>query len=304
MDLLPSDSSDDLSNELQSESDSILGKRAMGTANIFEDNKHICKSKTHKTNNRQLGDVQEKTIDSSHRIRSFPHIHGRWPCSIYIHIDSDSNFSSLQQSALTKNCTEILKMKQLTWEVHKTGFHASLSKEFTLLKHQLNPFVESIKKNIESRFHKYTISFTDECVIHTNPESTRSFIGLIAHGGTKNTISIIESINNVLEQFSLPPYYKNPSIHVSIASAVGNIMRYLSDNRNLNTPKIIDRIKCKKINHEEYYTCNNDTDKKHISTGLQVISNTNNEELLEMSVVVNHIIVKTGHILNRIDLKT
>ena len=127
-----------------------------------------------------------------------------------------------------------MNMKRLKWEVHENGFHASLSKEFTLPKHQINLFVQCMKKNIENSFHKFTISLTDECVIHTNPESTRSFIGLVVHGGTKNTTSIIESINNVLDQFSLPTYYENPSIHVSIASAVGNIMSYLSNNHSLN----------------------------------------------------------------------
>jgi hypothetical protein len=295
MELLPSDSSDDSSNELSS------------TANVFEEDMYNGNSGSKKVNNNRQNSMDpENSNGRSGRIRTFPHIHGQWPCSIYLHVENDSNFSTLQHSALTNNCKEIMTMKQLKWEVHENEFHASLSKEFMLPKHQINLFVQSIKKAVESRFHKYTISLTDECVIHTNPENTRSFIGLVAHGGTKNTISIIESINNVLDQFSLPTYYKNPSIHVSIASAVGNVMSYLSNNDNPN-PKIIDRIKCKKIECEEENTYNNtgmNLNKNHISSGLRIISNTNNEEMLEMSVVINHIVIKTGHVLNKVYLKS
>ena len=103
---------------------------------------------------------------STHRVHAFPHVRGRWPCSVYLPIDSDSNFKSLVSSALDKNCAELIGMKQLKWELHKQDFHTSLSKEFTLCQYQLSHFIKSVKKAVETRFSTYNMALTDECVIH------------------------------------------------------------------------------------------------------------------------------------------
>ena len=238
--------------------------------------------------------------EQSNRIRSFPHVHGQWACSIFLPLENDTNFQSLRESALKNNCKEIINMNELIWEIHENEFHISLSKEFVLRKHQIDTFVEAVKKNIQSRFHIYNMSLTDECIIHTNPECTRSFIGLIAHGGTENTTSIIESLNHVMDKFSLSKYYKDPSIHVSIASAVGNIKTLLKNNLSGNNNcKWKEKIKYNTIDH----TVTDNNDVVQTSNGFKIISSTNNEDMLEMSIIINHLIVKTGHILHKIYLK-
>ena len=44
-------------------------------------------------------------------------------------------------------------MNELIWEIHENEFHISLSKEFVLRKHQIDTFVETVKKNIEDKLN-------------------------------------------------------------------------------------------------------------------------------------------------------
>ena len=144
MEFLPSDSSDD-------EESGLSHPRGL-------EDKTGCKESTTSASNASTTEEEMKRrpakkariAPSSNtiaaRVRTFPHVRGRWPCSVYLPIDNDSNFKSLVSSALDKNCAELVGMKQLNWELHKQDFHTSLSKEFTLCQYQLSHFIKSVKK--------------------------------------------------------------------------------------------------------------------------------------------------------------
>ena len=126
MEFLPSDSSDDeenglsLPHDLEDKTDSKESATNASNASTAEDGM--------KTRPAKKARVSTSSNVSTHRVRTFPHVRGRWPCSVYLPIDSDSNFKSLVSSALDKNCAELIGMKQLKWELHKQDFHTSLSK--------------------------------------------------------------------------------------------------------------------------------------------------------------------------------
>ena len=290
MEFLPSDSSDDEENGLNLPHD-------------FED-KTDCKESTTsasdvstaedgvRTRPAKKARLSTSTNVSTQRVRTFPHVRGRWPCSVYLPIDNDSNFKSLVSSALDKNCAELVGMKQLNWELHKQDFHTSLSKEFTLCQYQLSHFIKSVKKAVESRFSTYNMALTDECVIHVNPTRTRSFVGLRIGGGKQQTCSIINALNSIMDNFGLPRYYEEPSIHVSIASAVGDIFMLITEDENLRR-----KVRCKPI-ADVGKMGSEEASNGVRSCGLHILSH--DDTILESTVTVDHLIIKTGHMLNKI----
>lgn len=290
MEFLPSDSSDD-------EESGLSHPRGL-------EDKTGCKESTTSASNASTTEEEMKRrpakkariAPSSNtiaaRVRTFPHVRGRWPCSVYLPIDKDSNFKSLLSSAVEKNCTELMCMKNLKWELHGQNFHASLSKEFTLCQYQLSHFVKAIKKAVETRYSPYNMSLTDECVIHVNPTRTRSFVALRVGGGKQQTHSIIKALNDVMDNFALPRYYEDPSVHVSIASAVGDIFMLIAEDENLKR-----KLRCKTFNDagkSDSQKTGNDVK----SCGLYIVSK--DDAMMELTVTVDHLIIKTGHILNKI----
>ena len=111
-------------------------------------------------------------------------------------------------------------------------------------------------------------------------------------GGKQQTCSIINALNSIMDNFGLPRYYEEPSIHVSIASAVGDIFMLITEDENLRR-----KVRCKpiadvgKMGSEE---ASNDVR----SCGLHILSH--DDTILESTVTVDHLIIKTGHMLNKI----
>ena len=156
------------------------------------------------------------------RIRNVPHEPGDWHAHVYIPVKETKAFRAVRKSALKRGrIPDILQLKSFHWDMHE-DFHISLSREFVLKKHQIQPFVEGLKHEIE-HMAPFSVAVMDDVAVHVNDFHTRSFLALKASGGSENVTRLIEHVNLVAQTFSVPSYYDDPSIHVSIASAVGNV---------------------------------------------------------------------------------
>ena len=54
-------------------------------------------------------------------------------------------------------------------------------------------------------------------------EIFRTFVGLRTYNAVKELKDIVTTIDDCLEEFRLPSYYRDPSFHVSVCWAVGDV---------------------------------------------------------------------------------
>ena len=156
------------------------------------------------------------------RIRNVPHEPGDWHAHVYISVPMNDAFRAVRESALKQQgMADMLQSKAFHWVMHD-NFHISLSREFALKKHHIGPFVEALQNEIQ-HIIPFSVAAVDDVVVHVNDFQTRSFLALKVCGGSDHVKKVIDHVNVVAKKFSIPSYYDDPSIHISIASAVGNV---------------------------------------------------------------------------------
>ncbi|XP_043497945.1 U6 snRNA phosphodiesterase [Polistes fuscatus] len=156
----------------------------------------------------------EEKIDnpSEHngRIRSFKHERGNWSTLIYINYTATDTMLSWIKSIetlLPKDSNILLDQ-----------FHLSLTRTLVLKYHWIESFVKSLKE-LCSVLVRFYIELMD-IKVYCNEERTRTFLAINCSNTMLNfTINII---NNMLAEYQLPPYYEDPSNHISIFWWVGD----------------------------------------------------------------------------------
>lgn len=85
-------------------------------------------------------------------------------------------------------------------------FHISVTRTLILKFHWIDSFVEEVKKLCEQ-----TNSFNLELLnvrAYTNEETTRTFLGIECFESKGILAHFIKSLNNVLAEYELPPFYE------------------------------------------------------------------------------------------------
>ncbi|XP_045515490.1 U6 snRNA phosphodiesterase [Pieris brassicae] len=143
------------------------------------------------------------------RIRTFPHIRGNWASLVYIKCPDESGIFDL-----------LCKIKFVFKSIDETCYpcdnlHISVTKTVVLKYHLITSFTTSLQKII-SGIETFELGF-DTIEVYTNEEKTRTFVALKAdHLSRKFLLRIVEKVDNVLEDYNLPTFYKEPSFHMSI----------------------------------------------------------------------------------------
>lgn len=83
-------------------------------------------------------------------------------------------------------------------------FHVSLTRTLILKFHWIESFVESLKRLFQ-KTNKFTMELTD-IKVYCNEERTRTFLGINCYSNTLNYL--ISTIDNMLTEYQLPPYYE------------------------------------------------------------------------------------------------
>ncbi|PNF43255.1 U6 snRNA phosphodiesterase [Cryptotermes secundus] len=160
----------------------------------------------------------DNPVEHDGRIRSFPHERGNWSTYVYIPFEPGPAVSSFVDVVL-ECCKTTVVLKPV--DEH----HISLTRTVVLRHHWIDSFFESVRLCIKE-LPSFSLSF-DSVGVYCNEEKTRTFIGLTVAAGHKSLIAVVNVLNKCLADFRLPPFYKEPSFHMSIAWCVGNYVEQI-----------------------------------------------------------------------------
>ncbi|KDR11881.1 U6 snRNA phosphodiesterase isoform X2 [Zootermopsis nevadensis] len=158
-------------------------------------------------------DPVDNPVEHDGRIRSFPHERGNWSTYIYIPFEPGPAVSSFVDVVL-ECCKMSVPVKPID------DHHISLTRTVVLRHHWINSFMESVQHCIKE-LPSFSLGFNNVGV-YCNEQKTRTFIGLTVAAGHKSLIAAADILNKCLADFKLPPFYKEPSFHMSLAWCVGN----------------------------------------------------------------------------------
>ena len=160
------------------------------------------------------------------RIRAFGHEPNNWASYVYI---------DLQDCELDEAKNFIVKELDLEPIDHH---HLSISRVVSLRHHWIDPFIQSLKSQIEHNKAFY-ISL-DKLQVYSNDDRTRTFVGMEVSVGVKELQKLTYSVDKCLRDYNLPSFYYPPSFHVSLGWCLGD-MRAVIRQKLLKTElKLID----------------------------------------------------------------
>ena len=180
----------------------------------------------------------------STRVRNFNHIPGQWATHVHIRIPSTTELSQLINEAkqvferyLISSCvssSSSLSPPLFIWNsLPSTSLHLSLSRTVILSYSQINSFIALLRQSVkESRVNAFEMRLKD-LRVYVNEERNTSFQGLIGREGQKeddsspSLLRLIGCVDSVLQTFDLPPFYSNPSFHVTYSSTLGDVIKHL-----------------------------------------------------------------------------
>lgn len=175
------------------------------------------------------------------RIRSFSHFPGNWAMHVYIPFKANVHFESLVASlvdnlSITMSC-----------DVHMfpcDELHMSVSRTVPIRHYWIEPITEQLRNGLSSL--KSFVSVLQRPGLYTNDEKTRSFVALKIMTENKKFQDIVNVIDRVFQQFSLPFFYKDPSFHVSVAWLLGDICSTKRDKLQTQLQDVFDAQVCEK----------------------------------------------------------
>jgi len=142
------------------------------------------------------------------RTRSFQHAPNSWASYVYLPLEG-----------LDLDEARDLLVKQLDLEPIQNP-HLSLSRVVSLRHHWLEPLMKSLGEALkqETSFH---LSL-DRIQAYVNDEGTRTFVGLTAGAGWSQLSRLSRKVDSCLSEYNLPPFYRPPSFHCSLAWCLGD----------------------------------------------------------------------------------
>lgn len=125
--------------------------------------------------------------------------------------------------------------------------HLSLSRPFYLQQHSIAPFIDRLGRELTFLTPVPVLLDPTRPEILVNDQKTRTFLSIPVTGGTSaGVVRMIRIVDEVLVKFGQPVYYKEPRVHVSIASIPGNVNSKSEDLERWNE---VLREQCKNGNH-------------------------------------------------------
>jgi len=142
------------------------------------------------------------------RSRSFAHQANSWATYIYLDV-----------KAFDLEDARDLLLKELDLEPIPNP-HLSLSKVVSLRHHWLPPLTASLQNSL-SQERKFYLGL-DKLQVYVNEECSRTFVGLTAGAGWGQLTRLTKKVDTALQEYNLPPFYRPPSFHCSLAWCLGD----------------------------------------------------------------------------------
>ncbi|XP_020622171.1 U6 snRNA phosphodiesterase-like [Orbicella faveolata] len=175
------------------------------------------------------------------RVRTFSHFPGNWAMHVFIPFKASVHFESLVVSVV--ECLSVA----ISHEVHTIPcdeLHMSVSRTVPIRHYWIDPIVQQLKNGF-STVHSFVSAL--QCPeVYTNDEETRSFVALKIMSEYKKFKDIVDVVDGIFQEFSLPTFYKNPSFHVSIAWCLGDICSENTDEIQTKLQDVFDAEVCEK----------------------------------------------------------
>jgi hypothetical protein len=194
----------------------VLGKRPRSPA--ADD--ASAQSNESKRNHKGTDEVQQEQEDDPYqgRMRTFPHVEGNYPGFIYIEFSVD-DISKVADEATS--WAESVFSPRTVVRIPQEDLHISLSRTFALRRPQIEPFMKQLKLRV-GRERTFT-AVLKGASLYSNEEGSRSFVGVNLTYGQEYLKALTRGVDSVMQKFSLPGYYDNPSFHVSVAWTLGGL---------------------------------------------------------------------------------
>ncbi|XP_015121501.1 U6 snRNA phosphodiesterase [Diachasma alloeum] len=145
------------------------------------------------------------------RVRSFKHERGNWATLVY----ADYKPSEALQSWMTSVNTIIPAGTLIL-----NDSHLSFSRTLILKYHWIESFVESLRDLTRST-PKFNLQITN-VKIYCNEGRTRTFLGLECQCLDQTVTHYMTSLNKLLSEYQLPPFYEDASYHISFLWLLGD----------------------------------------------------------------------------------
>uniref|UniRef100_A0A2P2HWU2 U6 snRNA phosphodiesterase 1 n=1 Tax=Hirondellea gigas TaxID=1518452 RepID=A0A2P2HWU2_9CRUS len=164
------------------------------------------------------------------RARTFPHDPGNWASIFYFPLNEItsagqgmSSFSTLQN--LVCSIRKCCKLHGLHLTA-STDFHISLSKTLLLRLHMIQPLTQHVRATLTT-MPSFTV-WLNKFAVYVNEEATRTFLGLDVLAGHAELATIVGKLDHVLDTYQLPSFYKECSLHASVAWVKGDQRQLLN----------------------------------------------------------------------------
>ncbi|XP_068224701.1 U6 snRNA phosphodiesterase 1 [Palaemon carinicauda] len=156
--------------------------------------------------------------DHEGRIRSFPHEKGNWASILYVPLQLGvygPSFASFLASLIATCQQNDVKLTP------STQLHISLTRTLVLQLHWIQPLADDLRVRL-GRFPKFSL-WLHGLNVYVNEEKTRTFLGLRVCHGRNELQDIVSEVDLCIEEFRLPPFYKDGSFHASVAWCTGDV---------------------------------------------------------------------------------
>ncbi|KAL5021774.1 hypothetical protein ScPMuIL_000929 [Solemya velum] len=152
------------------------------------------------------------------KIRSFPHEEGNWATYVYIPCGPDERWLELSKELM-------IALRPMRFELIE-DLHVSLSRTVVIRHHWIQPLVDSLGplfRKLES-----TCLQLESISVYTNDERTRSFLSIKVECDVDVLKSYVEIVDTCFKDYSLEKYYSDPSFHISVGWALGDVTPIMS----------------------------------------------------------------------------
>ncbi|XP_036367359.1 U6 snRNA phosphodiesterase-like isoform X2 [Octopus sinensis] len=155
------------------------------------------------------------------RIRSFPHLAGNWATHVYIEVERNEHFAEIQRLLLSElePFADFKAFSQL---------HLSLSKTVPIRHHWIQPLTDSLSVSLQ--------------------DAVRTFLSLQVTSSTDTLFDYTTYVDKAFKDFNLPPFYSDPSFHVSIAWSLGDVINAIPEETMQNLQNHLDDYLSEHIN--------------------------------------------------------
>uniref|UniRef100_A0A182SKR8 U6 snRNA phosphodiesterase n=1 Tax=Anopheles maculatus TaxID=74869 RepID=A0A182SKR8_9DIPT len=160
--------------------------------------------------------VEQDSSKHQGRTRSFPHERGIWASYVFIDYSDSDGWIEMQDE-----CKTVLNSATALDFIPIDQMHLSLTKTFTIRHHNITPFVENLREQLNGH-RRFRLEFSG-LDVYVNEERTRTFLGVrVAEESCGPLNELVTSADECLSEYKLPLFYADRAFHVSILWCLGD----------------------------------------------------------------------------------